>query len=491
MRKIVSLLALLLCVGAAAQTPLQRFVDQVADDDVLRGALLGVVVRDGDGTVLASRGADRKLVPASNLKLITTGAALHQLGPEYRFRTGIGYTGTIEDGTLYGDVYIVGGGDPTLGMQDSLALRTDALFWRWKSQLKGAGIQRIDGRIIGDGRAFEGHLENVSWSYDDAGTYYGTGCNALSFYANAIDYSVAAAAREGDPVRIVQTFPETPWMHFQNYAVTGPAGTGNSLYLFTTDLAPYSELRGTFATDRKPKTEHFANKYGSLTCAYYFWKNLVSTGWTVTGGYADIDRSGAIRQGPDFVPAGPAGKPALIGFTESAPLRSIARATNVRSDNFFAETLFRTLGEERSAWAVYDSCQVAVNAVLEALGLHPENGLRMMDGSGLSRSNYLSPNMMADFLTAMEESPAFDAFLASLPAPGEGTLALVLRRAAPETAARFRLKSGSMDGVLCYSGYILVPGGKPLVVSLMVNNCTAKTAAVRAVLERILLLAAG
>lgn len=489
MRKIVTLLSLFLGTVLAAQTPLQRYVDKAADDPVLRGSLLGVMVRDGSGAVLAERGAREKLVPASNMKLLTTGAALHELGPEYRFRTGIGYTGTIEDGVLRGDVYIVGGGDPTLGRKDSLALKNDALFWRWKSQLKAAGISRIEGRIIGDGRAFEGHLENTSWTYDDTGTYYGTGCSALSFYANAIDYSVSAAPLAGDPVVVRQTYPETPWVHFRNYSFTGPAGTGNSLYLFTTDLAPYAEMRGTFATDRKPKTEHFANKYGALTCAYYFWKNLVSTGWEVTGGYADIDRSGHIRLGGDFSDAGPAGQPRILGYTESAPLRAIAREVNVRSDNFYAETLFRILGEENSTWSVYDSCRVAVYKVLLELGLRPEEGVRMEDGSGLSRRNYLSPGTMADFLTAMEGSPAFEAFLASFAAPGEGTLRGLLKNA-PDPS-RFRLKSGSMDGILCYSGYILVPGGRPIVVSLMVNNCTAKPSAIRAVLEGILVKAAG
>ena len=239
----------------------------------LKGAVVGVMVQDAAGHVLASREPGRRMVPASNLKLVTTGTALHALGPDFRFQTGIGYTGTVEDGTLHGDVYIIGGGDPTLGVTDTVAVKPDALFWRWKSMLKDAGISRIDGRIIGDGRAYEGHLENTTWGYDDTGTYYGAGCNALSYYENAIDYLVSAGAAD-EPVKVTQRFPDTPWMHFSNRTSTGPKGTGNSLYLYTTDLAPYAEMRGTYSIDRKPKLEHFANKYGALTCAYYFWQNL-------------------------------------------------------------------------------------------------------------------------------------------------------------------------------------------------------------------------
>ena len=469
---------LLTCLGLRAQS-LQQMVDQAVTVEPLKGAVVGVMVQDMSGHVVAQREAGRRMVPASNLKLITTGTALHALGPDFRFETGIGYTGEVDaDGTLHGDVYIVGGGDPTVGVADTVAVKPDALFWRWKSLLKDAGISRIDGRIIGDGRAYEGHLENQSWSYDDTGTYYGAGCNALSFYENAIDYAVSAGV-EGEPVKVVQRYPETPWMHFGNLTSTGPKGTGNSLYLYTTDLAPYAEMRGTFAVDRKQKLEHFANKYGALTCAYYFWQNLRSTGWAISGGYADIDRGGYVR-GRDFVPMDKAGTPKIAGKSESPVLSRIVRQTNVLSDNFYAEAMFRQMGERASGVAVYDSCRVAVTEVLESLVPGSLDGLRIEDGSGLSRLNTVSPAFLVDFLRAMTRSRGFNAFLASLPKPGEGTVATLLPKLPAEKKARVRVKSGSMDGVLCYSGYILDENGKPtFIFSLMVNGATAKTAVLR------------
>ena len=142
---------LLTCLGLRAQS-LQQMVDQAVTVEPLKGAVVGVMVQDMSGHVVAQREAGRRMVPASNLKLITTGTALHALGPDFRFETGIGYTGEVDaDGTLHGDVYIVGGGDPTIGVADTVAVKPDALFWRWKSLLKDAGISRIDGRIIGDG----------------------------------------------------------------------------------------------------------------------------------------------------------------------------------------------------------------------------------------------------------------------------------------------------------------------------------------------------
>ena len=477
MRKMMFAGAMMMCLGLQAQT-LQQKVDQAVEREPLKGAIVGVMVQDMEGHVIARREAGRRMVPASNMKLVTTGSALYALGADFRFETGIGYTGTIEDGTLHGDVYVVGGGDPTIGVADTVAVKPDALFWRWKSMLKEAGINRIDGRIVGDGRAYEGHLENQTWSYDDTGTYYGAGCNALSFYENAVDYAVSAGV-EGEPVKVTQRYPDTPWMHFGNLTSTGPRGTGNSLYLYTTDLAPYAEMRGTYSVERKPKLEHFANKYGALTCAYYFWQNLRDTGWDISGGYADIDRGGYVR-GKDFVPAYKAGTPTLLGKSQSPALSRIVRQTNVLSDNFYAEAIFRQMGEKASGVAVYDSCRVAVYDVLESLVPNNLGGIRIEDGSGLSRLNTVSPAFLADFLRAMARSKAFDAFLASLPKPGEGTLNTLLPKLSADQKARLRLKSGSMDGVLCYSGYVLDEEGKPSrIFSLMVNGATAKTAVVR------------
>ena len=485
MRKLLTIGALVAALTAAAQTPAQKYADRLSDSAPLKGAVWGVLAQDAQGRTLLEYNAQQRMIPASNLKLVTTGTALHALGADYRYKTHLAYTGTIrEDGTLQGDLYIIGGGDPTLGARDSTALKADALFWKWKTLLKQAGISRIEGRIVGDGRAYEGNLEQQSWSYDDTGTYYGTGGNALCFYENAIDLYVRASA-QGEPVNVTQTYPDTPWMHFSNFGLCGPAGTGNSLYLYTTDLAPYAELRGTFAVDRPAKTEHFSNKFGALTCAYYFWKNLKDTGWEVTGGYADTDRSGYIRQA-GFVPEEKAQEARSIGYTESPALKEITRETNVRSDNFYAEMILRSMGEAATGIAVHDSCYMAVNEVLLDLGLDPE-ALTYKDGSGLSRMNNVSPAWMVSYLQAMQGSPAFDAFLASLPAPGEGTLSGMLSQV--PLKGRIRMKSGSMEGVLCYSGYILDSAGKPQTTfSLMTNNTLAPQNEVRAVLSRLLTL---
>lgn len=470
----------------ADKVKLKKCLDDLASKEPLKGAVWGVCVKEMDGTIVAARNEGVRMIPASNMKLITTGAAMHALGANFRFETALAYSGEITDGTLRGDVWIIGGGDPTIASRDSISLTADGLFWKWKSMLKKAGINRVEGRIIGDGRAFEGSLENSSWTYDDTGTFYGCGGSALGFYSNAVDYSVSATT-EGTPVKIVQSYPETPWMHIENYTSTATAGSGNSLFLFTTDLAPYGEWRGTFATDRRPKAEHTANKYGALTCAYYFWKYLKATGFEVSGSYCDFARDGSLRSGTDWaLSAAPQIQPTVLGKTKSAPLSQIAKITNWRSDNYFAESIFRTLGEKACGIAVYDSCSVAENEVLESLGLKPSL-VKIEDGSGLSRKNAVSPGFFCDFLLAMRSSNAAAEFLTSLPALGEGTLWSMLPN--HPDRSRIRLKSGSMEGVLCYSGYVLDAEGAPVYAfSILTNATTAKTGEVRTALARILTL---
>ena len=143
-------------ITAYSQTPLQQTAEAMAADPVFSHAVTGIKVMTGAGDVLAEADADRMLVPASNMKLISTGAALFSLGPSYRFGTDIAYDGTISDGTLHGDLYIVGGADPTLGSKDTLATPLTEVFEEWEKAIRSAGIRNIEGRIIGDGRWLEG-----------------------------------------------------------------------------------------------------------------------------------------------------------------------------------------------------------------------------------------------------------------------------------------------------------------------------------------------
>lgn len=502
-RLIYILLGLSLCLPAAAQQravsraedapgKVRRYLEIVSSGQTLKGSSLGVLAVKANGDTVVAWNNGMRLIPASNTKLITTGLALHELGPDYRYETRLGYSGQIVDGTLEGDVYIIGGGDPTLGTDDSIAVPLQTLFARWKKLLTDAGIRRIDGNIVGDGRYFDGPIEKDSWAYQDIGTYYGAGGNGLSFFRNILNVQVAAGKNVGDPVTVTPTYPELPWMTYGNVATTSGKGTGDKLYLFNTDLAPVAEMRGTFAIDRKPKKEECSNKFGALTCAHYFRNYLNDNGLKVSG-IADVDDRGVLRAPDRTVLAAPADSVVVLGSTSSAPLKEIAHITNDRSDNFYAETLFRTLGRVRNGSADYEECRAAESAALRRLGLDPSS-VRIIDGSGLARDNWISPDFFCAFLRKMAGSPVYRDYLGTLGSPGDpGSYATRLQNEDKSLKKRILYKSGSMEGVRCYSGYILPSKGgeqDTIFFSVMLNNCVSPSWSHLPIVDKIIALIA-
>ena len=469
-----------------------RYVRIVAEGETLRGSQLSVLAVTAGGDTLVAYESGRRLIPASNTKLLTTGLALHELGPDYRFETRLAYSGRIADGVLHGDVYVIGGGDPTLGTKDSIAVPLPQLFARWMRLLTEAGIRRIEGRIVGDGRWLDGPIEQDTWMYQDLGTYYGAGGNGLSFYRNIQEINVAAGTKPGDPVSMTPVYPDVPWMRWSNVARTGAKGSGDKLYLFNTDLAPVAEMRGTFAVDRNPKKEECSNKFGALTCAHYF-RNYLNDNGIKSSGIADVTAAGRLRSETSEDLGAPADSLHELGCTPSPTLRQIARITHFRSDNFYAETLYRALSRERRGSADYAVCRETEAAAFRGLGLDPTS-VQIVDGSGLSRDNWISPAFFCAFLRRMMDSPVFGDYVGTLASPGSpGSYAVRLQHEPRDLKERIFYKSGSMEGVRCYSGYVLPSGGDredTVVFSVMLNNCTAPSGKFLPLIDKIIALIA-
>ena len=494
------------------KTFLQQTIETIAQDPTFAQAYVGVCVMDHQGNILAGINEEKMLMPASNMKLISTGAALHILGPSYTFETTLAYDGAIEDGTLKGNLFVIGGGDPTLGSKDSIAVPLERTFAVWEKLLRDAGVRRIEGWIVGDGRYFEGPAEEPTWLWNDIGTYYGAGVTGLMFYENMQSFSVSAGASVGAPVNIKPYYPDCPWMDFRYACSTGSAGSGDLLYMYTSDLAPVAEIRGTFGVDRAAKRVDCANKFPEYTCAHYFSKYLQRRGIPCSGGAGDfkLDTDWIGEDAPELT---------VLGSSASPTLNRIVFETNHASNNVYAETLFRVLGKTLRGSACYDSSYVAINDAFTELGVAGLKGMKIQDGSGLSRQNLVSPEALCRFLYAMSVSPAYDSFLGSLPSPGfAGTLEYNMKGQPEALRSRIKVKSGSMNGVRCYSGYILPTGttdimesrtepgatndfgdgsvhgttkagGLPegaLIVSIMTNNCTSPTWKVRPLLDKLM-----
>lgn len=462
----------------------EEAVMTIVSDPVFSQAVVSICVTTGCGEPLASHNPSTMLVPASNMKLITTGAAIHTLGKDYRFKTGLGYKGKIHDGTLKGNLYILGGGDPTLGSKDSIATPLELTFSQWKSLLDKNGIRKIDGHIIGDGRYFDGMAEEETWLWNDIGTYFGTGSSALMFYENMQSFAVSPGAAPDDSLNISPHYPDAPWMTFRYNCTTGEKGTGDKLYMYTSDLAPIAEIRGTFGVDRGRKQVDCSNKYAEYTCAKYFTDWLRKKGVQCTKGASDV------KLKKDWMSHEPKDSLIMIGSTESPALSRIIYTTNHASNNLYAETLFRTLGKTISGSANYESSATALESVLRNMGVDTSRGLRIKDGSGLSRQNYVSADFYCRFLEEMMHSPVFEEYVASLPSPGgDGTLQFNMKSYPAELRSRIKAKSGSMNGIRCYSGYIIPTEGtksETIVFSILTGNCTSPTWKVRPLLDKLM-----
>lgn len=482
------LLFLLVAPTLRAQTSYQQDIEAILANPLLKGASIGICVETLDGERLVDYGSDRLMVPSSNLKLITTGAALHHFGKDYRFKTKLAYSGTIKDSTLVGNLYIIGGGDPTLGSLDRIAIPEKALFGSWAKALLEAGIRHIQGEVIGDGGYWEGMKESPLWQYDDIGTYYGSGTGGLQWHENYISLKVGPGVHVGDSLKIEFIGPATPWIEYQMPCRTGEMGTGDQIYLYALDGSRTAVLTGTFALGTPTKNLKISNKFPERTCAFLFDEYLKQHGFS-TNGYNAFDCLSDALDRPKTTKT--------LVQTESPSLVEIIRSCNAESNNIYAETMLRAMGKEMCGSARYDASLAALDSVLTDLGVcgrdscgRKVDGI-IRDGSGLARQNLISTGYMCRFLRAMMESPCHKEYLYTIPQPGlPGTIQYCLRKLPSSERRRVKMKSGSMSGIRCYSGYIdhrHEEDPSPLVVfSIFINNTTMNTKEQQRVTDQII-----
>lgn len=492
------------------------------------GANVGICIRTMSGKTLKEVNADRNFIPASNLKAVTAALALQKLGTDFRFTTAVAYSGQIDGkGILRGDLYIVGGGDPTLGSDSPIAVPRDSLFADWERAVRNAGIRRIEGRIVGDSRAMPCRMRG-SWMYEDLGTYYGASCSGLMFNRNRLEMTVRPGEKEGVAVRLPdaerpdrrrQVFiPEDyPWMRIENCCTTGAKGSGDQSYLLVSEFAPLGRLVGTYAIDRQAKKLSFNDPFADFTLAYEFAMHLYTAGIPSEGvtatsschptasfdarpagmipapsfGFESFGSNGSSgsMSGPcgqaqhsgDFLPAGSL---TVLTVTQSPKLWSIVRETLRESDNLFAETLLRALAlktlqkaETVSGWSPVafpdtDEALETERALLAGLGVGLK-GIRIDDGSGLSRKTAVSPRFMTEVLHKIQKQSCGKDYVLAFNTPG--TDERLLSGAPAEVRKRLRLKSGSMGGVLCYCGYILPASDNHTATTADVTKSTASS----------------
>ena len=484
MKKCFVIALVLIPLLGFGQNRVQTFIDeQMKTDSLFINAVVGILAVDQNGREIASWNPDMPLLTASTMKTITTGLGYEVLGPDYRFSTRVAYDGWIEKGILHGNLYIVGGADPTLGSRDTIAFPVDSIFGIWAKAVSDAGIRRINGSIIGDDRIYEEENIPSSWSYGNIGYDYGSGTSGLSFCENLTYFEIEAGDEVGDPVRITPVGPYSPYMTYINEATTGEKGEGDNTEYYASSITPIGKFVGTYGIDAKPRTLAQSNKYGPATCASEFAAFLRERGIGCKG-VTDV----RAMAGDYAVP--PQKNLTYIAETFSPELRRIVKVTNTISNNFFAETIFKMVGKtlierktgEPCMGISYGAATRIIKEYLKDRGVSTY-GYTQDDGSGLSRQNYVSPRFFTRFYAMMAKSPDFKEYLSTFPGPGRpGTLQTVLRNADPELKKTIYAKSGSLSSVRCYAGYVDSKRGL-LRFAILVNNYDCPTRMVQPKIE--------
>ncbi|KUJ52409.1 D-alanyl-D-alanine carboxypeptidase/D-alanyl-D-alanine-endopeptidase [Chryseobacterium sp. JAH] len=413
-------------------------------DPVLKNATWGFVIFDPKTKkVISSYNETTPLVPASTTKLLTTETALHLLGENYRWMTQLEYSGEIdENGVLNGNLYIVGSGDPSLGTNKAGAWSYKEIVSDFLSGISREGIKKVNGDIIIQTALFKGNISRL-------------------------------------PENVV-------WLENNNYYL--PVGT-------TREINPANEKLivkkgNNLASDKKyfyvsPYANQmvYAEKYdgdGILTTklpdapaflANSFRATLVKSGVGVTGKVSPKTTDGTpeVRK--------------MISAYKSPTLSDIVYYTNQRSDNGLAEALLKTVGFQKMGDQTTESGRIVVNEHLKDVAFDVE-GLNYMDGSGLSRSNHVTPISQVKFLTSLMNQKYYKTYFDSLPIAGQtGTLK---RMFIGQGNGQIFAKTGTLNKVKALTGYMKTNTGRTLVFSILVNNYSGSVDMVKNRIEKIL-----
>jgi D-alanyl-D-alanine carboxypeptidase/D-alanyl-D-alanine-endopeptidase (penicillin-binding protein 4) len=434
---------------------LQRDIDAILGEPALERAYWGVLIRSlsANDTIYA-KNAGKLMMPASNMKIVTLAAAADRLGWDYTYETRLLALGPVEDGTLDGDLVVVGSGDPTIGHEGL----DNGAFDTWASQLKTLGIRTIRGKIIGDDNAFDDETLGPGWAWDYLGDGYAAGIGALQYHENVVWLTVTAAPTVGDAPSVTSS-PEGNGLTLVNHLKTTPAGSPGSIITRRVPGSMRLELRGSIPHSAAPIARSVSVDNPTLFFVNALRAALISHGIDVQGPAADID---------DLVnpPLSLAGT--LLATYRSPRLSTIATRMMKFSQNLYAETLLKTIGAAAGAPTLAGGRE-AVRATVQSWGVMP-TALVMIDGSGLSRNNLVTPEALVAILTHVDHDPRLhNSFEETLPVWGnDGTLGA---RSRDTTAANnARAKTGTIANVRTLSGYVNAADGERLVFSILANN---------------------
>jgi D-alanyl-D-alanine carboxypeptidase/D-alanyl-D-alanine-endopeptidase (penicillin-binding protein 4) len=448
---------------------LKTALDEALAAPTLAKSKIGVLVIESDGgKPLYARGERTALNAASNVKIVTSAAALALLGPEYRWRTTVSAAAGPKGspfgpgGEIAGDLFLKGFGDPALGTQDLAAMVND---------LAAMGCKRVKGAIVADESFFDGTHVGPAYDQKNDSTPSRAPSAALSLTGNVIEITVIPGNKAGAAARVIVDPPSAA------FTVTGrivTAATGPTLTTIDTRDDPGGHTQIVVSGRARLGSEPRSTKR-RVTNPPLFAAHVLK---------ALLERRGISVAMPPRLGATPGQGMRILASHESPPMGVIAHDLNKRSNNFVAEQVLRTLGAEIIGRpGTWEKGLEAVARYLTALGIH-KGAYQMTNGSGLYDSNRFSAEQIASVLRgAMRDFRIAAEFMSSLAIAGtDGTIG---HRMGNTPAERFvRAKTGTLAGASCLSGFAGSPGHAPLIFSILMNEVPSATDA-RRVQDRI------
>ncbi|MGP1371315.1 MAG: D-alanyl-D-alanine carboxypeptidase/D-alanyl-D-alanine endopeptidase [Almyronema sp.] len=450
-------------IAAVCPADLAGQIEAIASQPALQPGRLGVRVETQTGQLVYERDSDRYFVPASNVKLFTTAAALQALGSDFRIRTSV-YGSTNDLGLT--TLRLVGRGDPSL---------SEAELAELARQLRQQGVRQVASLVVDDSY-FPGRTVNPNWEWEDVQAGYGAPVNSLIVNRNALGLSLIPQA-VGEPLQVVWDDPAiaSQWQ-IENNSLTVAADQPEYIEVGRDLDQPILQVRGQLRVGASADTAAIAVANPSQYFLARFQAALAAEQISVG------------RTAIATVPT-PHSLPELAAVV-SAPLPELLIPTNRNSNNLYAEALLKTLGVQ-GAIAAGEATELGIRAVqstLAPLGVETA-GYVLVDGSGLSRHNLATPTAFVQVLQAMNRSSLRSLYRQSLATAGvNGTLRNRLQGTL--AAGRLQGKTGSISRNAALSGYLDPPGYDPLVLSILLNHVDQPGSVLRQAIDDIVRLLA-
>ncbi len=458
-------------------TRLAATVNRVLAERAFDRAHVAFVVRSlATNETLYSHNGRTWMVPASTMKVLTAVAAAERLGWGYRFETRLVAMGPIANGTLKGDLVVVGTGDPSINPRHGARA---AVFDEWATTLRARGIRRITGRVVGDDSAVEDPGWGIGWAWDDLMVGYGAAYGALQFNDNEVEVTLGPGSTPGAPP-VVTVVPDNHGLRLDVRATTTAEGTSPALTVLRVPGTRVLQITGRAPLGSAPTVDVVSVPNPTAFFVDALRAALVRHGITVDGGAVD----GGDVDGGDVSERPRASEGEVVPVDLSPPLSELVRPMLQLSRNSYAETLMAALDAVPPATAADGAA--TLRDVLGGLGVATD-GFHARDGSGLSRNDYLSADTLIETLTAAWASPNLRGpLLEALPEAGTpGTWADRLANTA--AAGRVRAKTGSMSNVRALAGYVRSAADEPLAFAFISNGFDVRGREIDARVDELLL----